>query len=119
MERPIQTISFTGAASLAVLAYLASFSSPENLRNAWLFTIFLQIFLTSLLSLSIYFLKKRLIGAEKRPRIRRILGFAFAASLLPTFYLSLKILSVLSPLNLVLLIVLIATLLFSILKNNQ
>jgi len=119
MERPILTISFTGAVSAAVLTYLVSSSSPENLRNAWLFIIFQQIFLTSLLSLLLYFLKKRLIGPEKRPRIRRILVFSFAASLLPTFYFSLKTLSVLSPLNLVLLITLIITLLFSILKNNQ
>ncbi len=119
MERPILTISFTGAVSLAVLTYLVSSSSPENLRNAWLLILFLQIFLTSLLSLLIYFLKKKLTRGGKRPRIRRILVFSSATSLLPTLFLSLKTLSVLTPLNLVLLIILIATLLFSILKNNQ
>lgn len=122
MERPILTIIATAIISLGLITYTIIYLSPEIFLNIWVFIILLLIFLTMALSTALYLLRKKLnAGEAEKPKIkvRKILLFSFTLSLLPVLYLSLKALSALNLSNITLLITLIATALFYILKNDQ
>ena len=108
--------------SLGLITYTVIYLSPEIFLNIWVFVILLLIFLTTALSTTLYFLRKKLnTGEAEKPKIkvRKILLFSFTLSLLPSLYLSIKALNALNFVNVTLLIILIVTALLYILRNNQ
>ena len=120
MERPLVTVGFGGLAGLLFIIYAIFFLSPEVPRNVYLFAAGLQVFLTCLLTVAIRLISNWLRRPTGRQmRLRRILVLSFVGALLPSLYLVLKILGVQSLTNTTLLVILIATTLLYLFKNNQ
>lgn len=122
MERPILTIIAAALTSLGLITYTVIYLPPENFLNLGIFIILLLIFLTMVLTIIIYFSRKKLDGNRvETPKIkaRKILLVSFTLALLPSLYLSLKALGALSFVNVSLLIILIVSALIYILRNNQ
>ena len=122
MERPLLTVIAAALISLILVIYTIVFLSPENFLDRWFFIILSAIFLTTALTTLLYFLRKKLNGnTVEKPKIkvRKILLFSFTFSLLPSLYLSLKILNALNAVNVTLLIILIVSALLYVLRNNQ